>query len=150
MIEITNIEYKERPLAVGDIGTLPYRCLLFSVRFPENAAVRFLVDQQAIRMLDAPAAKGAILRRNIEKIVIRMHSDTIFSVTCVIRIRQGLGNRVRSLFLAMLQGTSPVYTEEIGTSLEGFDARQVAEWIKSLGYDVELITFVPAHQPVTH
>jgi hypothetical protein len=148
MIEITNIEYKERPAVGSDAGVRPYRCLVFHVRLPENMPVRFLVDEQAIRMLDAPAAKGAILRRNVEKIVIRMHSATVFSVVGF--IRRGLGQRVRSRLLATLQGASPVYPEDIGTSLQGFDAGQVAEWMRNLGYQVELISVSPTHERAAH
>jgi hypothetical protein len=137
MIEIMNIEFKERPAPVGHASAPRYRSLVFWVRLPDDTAVRFLADSQAIRMLDAPTAKGAIFRRHVEKIVIRRHSPTIFSVVVFIR-REG-AERVRSRLRAMVQAASPVYPEEIGTSLQGFDACQVAQWLESLGYQVELI-----------
>jgi hypothetical protein len=148
MIEITNIEYNERPAAGGHAGAQPYRSLVFWVRLSDDTACRFLVDQQAIRMLDAPSAKGVLLRRNVEKIVIRMHSDTIFSV--VVFIRRGLAERARSRVTALFPRTVPANSEDIGTSLQGFDGRQVAEWLRNLGYHVELMAVAPWCQPTVH
>ncbi|HVS38080.1 MAG TPA: hypothetical protein VMS17_21155 [Gemmataceae bacterium] len=102
---------------------------------PDDRPVRFLVDKQAIRMLDAPAAKAAILRRSVEKIVVRAYSDKAFSVDCF--VRRGFAERVQSRFLAILEGQSRAYSEEIGVSLEGFDAQKVAGWLRDLGYTVD-------------
>jgi hypothetical protein len=146
MLEITNIEYQERAPAGGRAGEQPYRCLVISVRLPDDTAARFLIDPQAIRVLDAPAAKGALLRAHVEKIVIRVHSGPIFSV--VLFLRPDLARRVRSGFLALLQGASPAYTEEIGTSLQGFDPAQVAAWLRNVGYPVELVAVAPARESV--
>jgi hypothetical protein len=96
-------------------------------------------------MLDAPAAKGAILRRNVEKIVVRVHSDKIFSV--MLFMRQGLASKAGSILMGIFHAVSPTYAEEIGTSLRGFDARQVATWLGILGYDVELVHVSPAREP---
>ncbi len=105
MLEITNIEYNERPAAGGHVAAQPYRSLLFWVRLPDDTAVRFLVDSQAIRVLDAPTAKGAIVRRDVERIVIRIHSNAIFSVVCFIRAT--LAAQARSRVKAMFQAISP-------------------------------------------
>lgn len=145
MIEITNIEYNERPAAGGHVGAQPYRSLVLWVRLSDDTPVRFLVDQQAIRMLDAPAAKGALLRRNVEKIVIRTYSETIFSV--VVFIRRGVAQRARSRFMTIFQAAAPVFAEDIGISLRGEDPRQVAGWLRNLGYPVELMPVAPARQP---
>jgi hypothetical protein len=55
--------------------------------------------------------------------------------------------RARSRLRAMVQAASPVYPEEIGTSLQGFDASQVALWLENMGYNVELIAVAPAQWP---
>ena len=144
MIEITNIEYNERPAAGGHVGAQPYRFLVFWVRLSDDTPVRFLVDHQAIRLLDAPAAKGALLRRKVEKIVVRTYSDTIFAV--VVFIRRGVAQRARSRLLTIFQAASPVYAEDIGISLRGEDPRQVVEWLRNLGYPVELMPVAPAQQ----
>jgi hypothetical protein len=134
---ITNIEYSERP-RVGRHGDAePHKSLVFSVSMPDDRPVRFLVDKQAIRMLDAPAAKAALLRRSVEKIVVRAHSDKAFSVDCF--VRGGLAQSVQSRCLAILEGQSRAYSEEIGVALEGFDAQQVAGWLRDLGYTVDHI-----------
>jgi hypothetical protein len=146
MIEITNIEYRERSPDASHPAAQPYKCILFSVRLHDDTPARFLVDDRAIRMLDAPGSKGAISRTGVEKIVIRRHSATIFSVVCF--LRPGLVQRARSRIQAILQGAAPAYPEEIGTALQGFDAVEVGQRLRDVGYNVELVAVSSAHQPM--
>jgi hypothetical protein len=99
-------------------------------------------------MLDAPTARGAILRRSVDKVVVRIHSGSVFSV--VVFLRPGLVSRAGSALKGGFHVASPTYPEEIGTSLQGFDAHQVSDWLGNMGYRVETADVAPVHQATGH
>jgi hypothetical protein len=148
MLEITKVEYKEDISPI--LAMPPYRYLLFHVRLPDQAKMRFLVDQEGIRTMDVPAMKGAIPRSSVDKVVIRHHAGHAFSVA--VFLHQGIAQRMRSHLLAILHGVSPSYPEEIGTAFGGVDASQVTTWLQSLGYTVlqMLVNKEPVYLKIHH